>query len=68
MKLCIETLDQMHEHWVDYVDNVLSAINAMKLTHPDETAHHVLNHVEKQVRQMPYYTDTSYYVEVEQTL
>lgn len=65
MKLEIETLDQMHEHWVDYVDNVLSAINAMKLTHPDETAHHVLNQVEKQVKQLPYYTDTAYYVEVE---
>lgn len=47
MKLEIDTLDQMHEHWLDYVDNILSTIEAMKLMHPDETAYHVLEQVKK---------------------
>lgn len=63
MKLEITTLDQMHEHWLDYVDNVLSTIEAMKLMHPDETAYHVLEQVKKEVLDLPYSTDTEYFIE-----
>lgn len=66
MKLEIDTLDQMHEHWLDYVDNILSTIEAMKLMHPDETAYHVLEQVKKEVLDLPYSTDTEYFIEYDE--
>ena len=66
MKLEIDTLDQRKEKWRDYVDNILSTIEAMKLMHPDETAYHVLEQVKKEVLDLPYFTDTEYFIEYDE--
>lgn len=63
MKLPIETLEQMHEHWLDYVDDIVSAIEVAKLMHPDDTVYHALNQVQQVATQLPYDWDTTYYVQ-----
>lgn len=65
MKLEIETLDQMHELWLDYVNNISHAITLQKLANPDDEIHRVLGLVEKAVAELPYNIDTTYYVEYE---
>lgn len=65
MKLEIETLDQMHELWLDYASNISHTITLQKLANPDDEIHRVLGLVEKAVAELPYNIDTTYYVEYE---
>lgn len=63
MKFEIETLDQMHELWLDYVDDIQHIIAVQKLANPSDEIHRVLNLVSIAVSSLPYGSDTTYFIE-----
>lgn len=62
----LDSLEQMHQFVLDYQGEILSTISTLKAMYPD--AREALTVVEDIASKLPYNTDTTFTVNMEQTL